>query len=87
MGQGFNRREPTDNKRIHLHPLVADIFRRHEWLGLFELLKGYDDDMTYEFFMGLNLKGRTSATTAVRVLSITINPKLICRVTTLPLGA
>jgi len=52
-GRGFNRREPSDNKIIHLHPPVLDIFRIHQWLAFFELLKGYDDDIAYEFSMAL----------------------------------
>jgi len=54
MGGGFNRKEPSNTKRIHLHPLMVDIFRRHQWLGFFELLKGYDDDITFEFSMALD---------------------------------
>jgi len=50
------------------------------------LLKGYDDDITYNFSMDLNPQERTSSTTMVRGLSITINTEVIDRVTTLPLG-
>ena len=86
VGGGFNRREPTYTKRIHLQPPVLDIFKRHHWLGFFELLKGYDDDITYEFSMTLNYQIRVNATTMVRGLDISISPELISRVTTLPLG-
>lgn len=86
MGGGFKRREPTDSKIIHLHPSVVEIFKRHQWLGFFELLKGYDDDITYEFSMALNPHARASDTIMVTRLSITINLDFISRVTTLPLG-
>jgi len=49
MRGGSNRQKPTKTKRFHQHPPVVNIFRRHQWLGLFELLKGYDDDITHEF--------------------------------------
>lgn len=75
-----------DTSRIHLHPPTVDIFKRHHYLGFFKLLKGYDDDITYETSMALNPQSRTSATTMVRTTSITINPKGISRVKTLPLG-
>lgn len=65
---------------------MLDIFRRHHWLGLFELLKGYDDDIAYEFSMALNSQTEFSATTVVRGLVISLIPKLISRVETLPLG-
>jgi len=86
MGGGFNRREPINTSRIHLHPPVVDIFRRHHWLGFFEFLKGYDDDITCEFSMELSPQARRNATTVVRGLSITTNPELISRATTLLLG-
>jgi len=53
MGGGFNRREPIDTSRINLHPPMVDIFRRHNWFGFFELRKGYNDYITYEFSMAL----------------------------------
>lgn len=70
MGGGFNRREPTDTKRIHRHPHVVNIFRRHQWLGFLELLKRYNDDITQEFSMALHPQGEDSATTIVRGLVI-----------------
>lgn len=55
-------------------------------MGFFELLRGYDDDIAHEFSMALNPQARTSSTTMVRGLSITINPEVINRLTTLPQG-
>ncbi len=51
MGGGFNRTKPTYTKIIQQHPPILNIFRRHEWLAFFELLTGYDDDITHEFPM------------------------------------
>jgi len=51
---GFNRREPIETSRIDLHPSLVEIFLRHNWLGFFELLRGYDDDVAQEFSMALN---------------------------------
>jgi len=86
MGVGFNRREPSNTKRILLRPPIVEIFRRHQWLGFFELLKGYDDDLAFEFSMALNSQTKESPTTIVRVLAISLNPKIISGITTLPLG-
>lgn len=86
MAGGFNKREPSDTKIIHLHPPVVDIFRRHQWLGFFELLNGYDDDITFEFSMALISHIKVSATTVVRGLAISLSPELISKGTTLPLG-
>jgi len=65
---------------------MVDIFKRHEWVGFFELLKGYDDDLAFEFSMDLNSQIEDSATNTVRGLAISLSPKIISRVTTLPLG-
>lgn len=86
MGVGYNKKDPLDNKRIHLHSLVVDIFRRHQWLGFFELLKGYDDDLAFEFSMDLNSQIEDNATIVVRGLTISLSPETISRVTTLPIG-
>jgi len=65
---------------------MVEIFRRHNWLGLFELLRGYDDDVDQEFSMALNPLARTIATIVVRGLSITNTLEVISRITTLPQG-
>lgn len=86
MTGGFNQREPTNKSRIHLHPPVVEIFRRHNWLGLFELLRGYDDYVAQEFSMALNPQARISATMVIRGILITITPQVLCRITTLTQG-
>lgn len=53
MGGFFNIREPTDTNRMHEHPIVMEIFPRHEWIGFFEKLNRYDDNITQEFSMAL----------------------------------
>lgn len=68
MAGGFNRREPKGGSRIHLHHLVVEIFRRHQWLGFFELLRGYDDDVVGEFSMTLTPQARVISTPMVRGL-------------------
>jgi len=65
---------------------VVDIFRRHQWIGFFEFLKGYDDDISFEFSITLNSQIEDSSTTMMRGLAISLSPKLISRVETLPLG-
>jgi len=69
-------REPTDTKRIHQHPHVVNILIIHQWLGFFELLKGYDDDISHEFSMTLHPQGEATATTVIKGLVISLSPKL-----------
>ena len=68
MTWGFNRKEPTKKTRTHFHPPVVEIFRRHQWLGFFELLRGYDDDVAREFVISLIPQARFNATPVVRGL-------------------
>lgn len=86
MWRGFNIIKPTDTKRIHQHTLVGNIFRRHQWLGFFELLKGYDDDITHEFSMALHSQGEDSATIVVKGLAISLSHETIRRLITLLFG-
>jgi len=62
------------------------IFKRKYWLCFFDFLKEYNDDITYEFDMALNPQARITVTTMLKGFLITINPNVITRVTTLPLG-
>jgi len=55
-------------------------------LGLFELLKGYDDDLVHEFSMELHSQEEESSTTVIIRLDISLNPETIRRVTILCLG-
>lgn len=86
MGGGFNKKEPIDTRMIHLHPPIADIFRKHQWLDLLVFWKGYDDEFSFNFFMDLNTQSDVSATIIIRGLIITICPEVISRVTTQLLG-
>ena len=86
MTGGFNRRESINIVRIHQHPPVLEIFTRHNWMGYFEKLRGYDNGVAREFALSLILLTKAHATVVVRGLSIELNPKLISRITTLPLG-
>ena len=85
MTGGFNRREPTITTRIYQHPPMLEIFTRHQWLGFFELLRGYDDDIAREFAISLIPLARAIATVVLRGLSVTITPESISRITILPL--
>ena len=86
MAGGFNRRDPTDIKRIRQHPQFMEIYRNHQRLGLFELLKGFDEEIDQEFTVALQSHSKERATIVVRGLAITLSPELISKVTTLPLG-
>lgn len=85
MTGGFNIREPTGTTNIHQHPPMVEIFTRHQWLGFFDLLREYDDNIVREFSMSLIPQARFSATIVVRGLSVTITTESISIISTLPL--
>lgn len=70
MTGGFNKREPINIVRIYLHPHVLEIFKRHNWMGFFESLRGYDDEVAIYFAPSLIPLTRTHATIVVKGLSI-----------------
>ena len=86
MTGGFNKREPTNIVKIHQHPPILEIFTRNNWMGFFEKLRGYDDEVARDFALFPIPLTRTHATTLVKGLSIELTPELINIVTTLPLG-
>jgi len=55
-------------------------------MGLFERMRGYDDEVVRYFALSLIPVTRTHATAMVKGLSVVITPKVISRITTLPLG-
>ena len=65
---------------------MVEIFRRHQWFGFFKPLRGYDDDVAREFAKSLTPQARVSAIVIVRGPLVTIIPKSISIITTLPLG-
>ena len=71
---GFNRRDPINNVRIHQHSPILEIFRRHDWMGYFEKLRGYDDEVARDFSLSLIPLTRAHATVVVRGLSIELTP-------------
>jgi len=83
---GFNKREPINTVRIHQHPPVVEIFTRHNWVGFFEIMRGYDDEVEKYFSLSLIDLTRTHATTVVKFLSVEITPEVTSIITTLPLG-
>ena len=49
-------------------------------------MMGYDDEVTKDFSLSLIPLTRTHATVVVKGLSVEITPKIISKITTLPLG-
>jgi len=83
---GFNKMEPINTVRIHQHPHVLEIFTRNNWMGFFEKLRGYDDEVARYFSLSLILLTRTHAIIVVIVLSISLIVEIIGKIITLPLG-
>ena len=77
---GFNRREPTNTVRIQQHPQVLEIFTRHNWMGFFEKIREYDDEVAEEFALSLTLHTRIHATVVIRGLIIDLTLELISKV-------
>ena len=86
MTGGFKKREPTKTMRIHQRPPVIEIFTRHNWMGFFERMRGYDDEVAKYFVLSLITLTRTHATTVDKGLSVEITLEVISKITTLPLG-
>jgi len=80
MTGGFNKREPINTVRIHQHPSILEIFIRHNWMGFFEKLRGYDDEVARDIFVSLITLTRTHATVVVKGLSIELTPKIIGKI-------
>ena len=72
--------------RIHQHPHVLEIFTRHNWIGFFEKVRGYDDDVAIDFSLSLIPLTRTHATIVVKGLARELTLEIIGKITTLPLG-
>ena len=70
MTGGFNKREPTNTTRIHQYPPVVEIFTRHQWMGFFERMRGYDDEVARDFALSLIPLTRTHGTAVVKGLSV-----------------
>jgi len=85
MTGGFNKREPTNTIRIHQHPPIVEIFTRHQWMGFFERMREYDDEVAKYFSLSLIPLTRTHATIVVKGLSVEITPEVISRNTTIHL--
>jgi len=83
---GFKKREHTNTVRIHQHPPVVDIFKRHQWKGSFERMRGNDVEVAREFTLSLIPLIRTYAIVVVKGISVVITLELISRITTLTLG-
>jgi hypothetical protein len=49
MGDVFNKREPIEPSKIYEKPGVVEIFQRSHWLGYFDRLRGYDDEISLDF--------------------------------------
>lgn len=59
MGGGLNTREPIDTNRLHQNPKVLTIMENFQWLGFFQKLVWFDDEMAMQFAMNLqNTEGQ-----------------------------
>jgi len=84
MTGGFNKRVPINTVRIHQHPQVLEIFTRHNWMGYFEKIRGYDDEVAQDFSLSLIPLTRVHATVVVIGLSIELTSGFISRITNFP---
>jgi hypothetical protein len=86
MGDVFKRRETTKPSRVYENPEIVEIFHICDWLGYFERIKGYDDEVAIEFDKNCQNIQEQEYVTKVRRLVIRINETSIRRVSSLPLA-
>lgn len=86
MGGGFNLREPTKTTQIHQNPGVRDILENYHWLGIFEKMTGYDDDISLAFSLKRKHPEGHEIVTTNKVLIIYIGEDLIKKISTLSKG-
>lgn len=86
MGGGFNRREPIDTLIIHQNLEVRDNLKKFNWLGFFERLRGYDDEIALDCNLNLQHFQGNYMVIVVKGLIIYLHEDRISRVTTLPKG-
>ena len=60
------------------------MFTRHNWMGFFEKMRGYDDEVVRYFVLSLIPLTKTHATTVVKGILVEIPSKVIGRITELP---
>jgi hypothetical protein len=86
MGDGFNRREPIEPSKIYDNPEIVEIFQRSHWMGYFERLRGFDDEISLEFALNFQNIKDLEYITVVRGLEIKVDEASISRVSNLPMG-
>lgn len=86
MGDVFNRREPSDTTIIHQNPEVVVILENYQWLGFFEKIAGFNDEVSLEFWMNLQKPEGQGLIIVVNVLVIYVIEDSINKVTTPPKG-
>jgi len=60
MGTRVNKSEPTEPSNIYDNPGIVDIFQRSHWLGYFEILVGFDVEISLDFSLNLQNIRNTS---------------------------
>jgi hypothetical protein len=86
MGVGFKRRVPIKPSRVYDNPEIIEIFHRCNFLGYFERLKGYNDEVAIEFSHNFHNINEHEYVTIVRGITIRINEASIRKVSILPMG-
>ena len=83
---GFKRREPTKTSRVYNNPNIVEVFQKCDWLGYFEIPRGFDEEVSMEFSQNFqNIKEKEYVTT-IRGITIRINEASINKVSSLLLG-
>jgi hypothetical protein len=86
MGVGFKKREPIKPSRVYDNPKILEIFQKCNWLGYFERLRGYDDEVAMEFSLNFQNIQEKEYVATMRGLIIRINEASIKKVSSLPMG-
>jgi len=86
MGDDFNRREPIDTSRIHQNLEVVTLLESCQWLGFFEKLRGFHEEIGMVFAMNLQNPDGKELVNAFKGIVIYINEDFNSKVKMLPKG-
>jgi hypothetical protein len=75
-----------DLEVLHENPDIVEIFQRSDWLGYFDRLRGFDDEIYLEFSLNFQNVKDQEYITAITVLEIMVDKASINRVSNLPMG-
>lgn len=75
-----------NSTKLHEHPEVVALFTRENWIPFFDIIHGYDEEVTKEFLISLRTHSKSHAIVSFRGLTIDLTLEFISKIIGLPLG-